>query len=107
MDKTTDKKEVLKIIHKYIERIKKNNISFDHIYLYGSYAKGTPDEDSDIDLAIIAQDWYPDIFDAQVELMKIGWRIDTRLEPHPFRASDFNPSNPYVRQIIETGNLIL
>jgi len=58
--------------------------------LYGSYAKGTAHEDSDIDLAIVAENWLPDKFDAQFELMKLGSKGASRIEPHPFRKSDFD-----------------
>ncbi|MGA1826561.1 MAG: nucleotidyltransferase domain-containing protein [bacterium] len=98
--------EIIKIINRFLQLIRKHNISFEHAYLYGSYAKGNSHEYSDIDIAIVAEDWTPDIFDAQFELMKIGRKIDSRLEPHPFRKSDFDASNPYVREIITTGKLL-
>ena len=56
MAKRTTKKEVIDIIKKFLNLIQKNNIPFDQVYLYGSYAKGSPHEDRDIDLAIIAEE---------------------------------------------------
>lgn len=106
MLKETDSKLIMGIIIKYLDFLRKNNISFEQVYLYGSYAKGNPQEDSDIDLAIIAKEWLPDIFDAQFELMKLGRKIDTRIEPHPFRKSDLDKTNPYIREIITTGKEI-
>jgi hypothetical protein len=41
--------------------------------------------------------------DRQVELMKLTRKIDTRIEPHPFREKDFDPSNPFVNEIISHG----
>ncbi|MGA1839074.1 MAG: nucleotidyltransferase domain-containing protein [bacterium] len=105
VDKTASE-EVIKIINQFLDLVRANHIPFEQVYLYGSYAKGNPDADSDIDLAIVAKEWKPDIFEAQFELMKIGRKVDTRLEPHPFCKSDFDMSNPYVREIITTGNLL-
>ena len=72
------------------------------VFLFGSYAKGTFHEDSDIDLAIIF-DSLSDSFDMQVELMKIRRKFDTRIEPHPFSESDFNTSNPIANEILKNG----
>ena len=80
MVKETVSEEIISTIHRFLELIRANHISFKQVYLYGSYVNGNPDEDSDIDLAIVADQWQPDIFEAQFELMKIGRKIDTRLE---------------------------
>ena len=84
----TASEEIIKIINRFLDLIRTNHISFEQVYLFGSYARGNPDKDSDIDLAIVAEKWEPDIFEAQFELMKIGRKVDTRLEPHPFLKSD-------------------
>ena len=53
MANSTITEEITTIIHRFLNLIRKNNISFEYVYLYGSYAKGNPHKDSDIDLAII------------------------------------------------------
>lgn len=70
--------------------------------LFGSYAKGTNNMDSDIDLAIIFNS-IDDIIDLQIELMKLRSDDDLLIEPHPFRALDFHISNPLVSEIIKNG----
>lgn len=45
------------ITQKISPKIKKFNINSDKIILYGSYAKGNPREDSDIDLVVISNDF--------------------------------------------------
>ncbi len=42
----------------------------------------------------------------QLELMKIRRKIDSRIEPHPFREKDFIKSNPVVYEILKYGELI-
>ncbi len=101
-----DEKKVLKIVKKYINFLRANNFNIEKVYLFGSYAKGFINEDSDIDLAVVFKD-LPDSFDMQVQLMKLRRKFDTRIEPHPFRESDFNLSNPLANEIINTGLLVV
>ena len=96
-----DKTEALNIVRKYAE-VLRHTFEFQKIILFGSYAKGNPHKDSDIDIAIVFSD-YSNRLDRQVELMKLTVQIDTRIEPHPFRASEFNLSNPFVNDIVCNG----
>ena len=72
------------------------------MFLYGSYARGNNNPDSDIDLAIILHEMH-DPFQTQVDLLQLTWDFDTRVEPHPFDASDFSSLNPVVKEILRTG----
>jgi len=72
------------------------------MFLFGSYARGNYHKDSDIDLAIFLQE-LPDPFQTQVNMLKLTWKFDTRVEPHPFDAKDFATSNPTVNEIRRTG----
>jgi predicted nucleotidyltransferase len=97
-----DKKETLEIVKKYIDYLMNNNFYIQRVYLFGSYAKGIVDKDSDIDIAVVFKD-LPDSFDMQVQLMKLRRKFDTRIEPHPFEESDFNLTNPLAIEILTTG----
>ena len=35
-----------------------------------------------------------------MELMRLRRKIDSRIEPHPFREKDFNITNPVVNEIL-------
>lgn len=99
-----DKGEALRIAAAYIDSIStKYNIKL--AILFGSFAKGTNHDDSDIDIAIIVNN-VVDIIDTQIDLMKLRRKIDLRIEPHPFMASDFNKSNPVVNEILKYGIVI-
>ena len=65
------------------------------------YAKGTYNEDSDIDVAIIINS-NTNIFDLIVELMMFTQNIDLRIEPHPIKIKDFEEGNPFAQEIIDT-----
>lgn len=49
-------KEVNFIISKYKKRVEELGIKVKRIILYGSYAYGKPDEQSDIDLLVVSND---------------------------------------------------
>ena len=94
--------EIVESLNKYIEKVKEV-YNIDSVILFGSYAKGTNDENSDIDVAIISSD-FEDIYDVMAELMGLTWNLDTRIEPHPIKTQDFEEvSNPFIHEIIETG----
>jgi predicted nucleotidyltransferase len=97
-----DKKKASRITKKYVDFLRKKNPGIKKVYLFGSYAKGIINVDSDIDLAIVFEN-LTDTFDMQVELMKLRRKFDNRIEPHAFRESDFEVSNPLAMEILKTG----
>ncbi|MBW8050822.1 MAG: nucleotidyltransferase domain-containing protein [Cytophagales bacterium] len=105
MAKRDDLKEVIEITKKYLDVLRKNNISFEKVYLFGSYVNGDFHEGSDIDLAIVANKWNGCTFETRYQLMKIN-NVDTRIEPHPFETSEFNKTHPFAYEIMRTGKLI-
>ena len=99
-----DKTEALNIAQKYAETVK-CNWDFQKIILFGSYMKGNYRKDSDIDIAVIFSD-YDNRLDRQLELMKLTRKVDSRIEPHPFREKEFEISNPFVNEIMTYGKEI-
>ncbi len=94
--------EIMDSIEKYINIIKQY-YNIDAIILFGSYAKGTENEESDIDIAIISSD-FKNIIQDGADLIGFTWKIDTRIEPHPIRTEDYNnASTPFVQEVINTG----
>lgn len=96
-----DKREALDISLKYANAIK-SKYDFVRIILFGSYAKGNFNEDSDIDIAVVLKD-YNNLIDTQLDLMRLRRKIDSRIEPHPFREKDFDITNPIVNEIVKYG----
>jgi predicted nucleotidyltransferase len=102
-----DKELVYRLIKKYMDVMKEHNIPIWRLYLYGSYAKNTYHKDSDIDLAVFWDKDEIDGFDDDVLLMKLTRNVDLRIEPHSFARTDFDETNPYVKEIIKTGERIV
>jgi uncharacterized protein len=99
-----DKADAINIACKFADAVRAN-YNYSKIYLFGSYAKGNFNDDSDIDIAVILKD-YNNLIDTQLELMRLRRNIDSRIEPHPFREKDFTLSNPVVNEILRYGQEI-
>ena len=96
-------KNILEIIIKYIQELSKE-ISIDKVIIFGSYAKNTYNEDSDIDIAIFSKDFKNSsiIEDMSFLLMKTsGLGID--LQPQPFTLDDYSNPDGLVKEILDTG----
>ncbi len=98
------KTDALSIAQRYAGVVKDNYNNI-RIILFGSYAKGNFNDDSDIDIAVVLKD-YSNLIDMQLELMRLRRKIDSRIEPHPFRESEFELSNPIVYEIMKYGQEI-
>ena len=59
------------------------------IYLYGSYARGDYDEDSDIDFAAIVRGERPDVQKKRWQVWAEADQIDLEFDPTAIPAADF------------------
>ncbi len=94
---------ILEKIKDYLKELKKHNISIEKAFIFGSYAKGNSRPDSDIDIAIISNDFEGIRFCDRDKLIPLRRRIDVRIEPIPFRPEDFNNDDPLAAEVIATG----
>jgi len=102
MAKRRIEKTVMESVQKYSDEVKKH-FNVDVIILFGSYAKGTFHEDSDIDVAIVSPDIKNTFYD-DLELMKLRRKIDLRIEPHSISTEDFlKKETPFINEVINTG----
>lgn len=53
----TSRSEIVKLTAEYVGVLNRQAISVDRVYLFGSYARGTADQHSDIDLVVISPDF--------------------------------------------------
>ena len=101
MNKKDTNNDIINIVKKYIDEISKK-FEIKSVYLFGSYAKGTNNQDSDIDVAIVL-DSNIDTIDLMIDLMLLTQNIDLRIEPHPIKENDFEEGNPFIDEIKNTG----
>lgn len=97
------KDSVIKIVKRYLQKVRNSGIKIEKAYLYGSYAKGKNQKDSDIDIAIVSPDFTGDRFEDALRLKSLRWQIDLRIEPLPIVPEDFTEDNPIVYEILKKG----
>jgi predicted nucleotidyltransferase len=102
-----DIKSVDETASNYVADVKKL-IPIDCVYLFGSYAKGTADDDSDIDICFFSQDFenrhYIDVLSQLCRLTRKYKGFD--IEPHAFPTSELTNDNPFVKEVLRTGREI-
>ena len=101
-----DKINAIKLSIQYLKRLRENNIKFSDAWLFGSYAKGLQQANSDIDLAIVLDNGERKTFNTEVKLMIIRNGEETIIEPHAFTKEEFDINTPIVSQIINNGERI-
>jgi uncharacterized protein len=94
---------IIHIINQFITKLEDNNIRVEQAFLFGSYAQGTFDDASDIDLAIVSTAFAGERFGDRDKIRRIKLSVSCDLEPMPYNPLDFNSNNPFVKRILRTG----
>jgi predicted nucleotidyltransferase len=97
-----------KTVRSYVADVK-NAMPIDYAYLYGSYAKGTATDQSDIDIC-----FFSSIFEnlPSAEIMARLFRLTRKykgidIEPRGFSTSELMNDNPFVKEVLRTGQKII
>lgn len=97
-------KKVKAEIHNYIAALQKENIPLEKVILFGSYAKGTHNQMSDIDLCIVSP-----FFKNSFSALQFLWSrrpkdFGLRIEPVGFHPRDFSDQyDSLIHEIKSTG----
>ncbi len=105
MAKIPDK--IVSDIKSLVQIAANNNIEIQKAVLFGSHASGIAGEYSDIDIALVSNDFSGIRLDDNLKLMNIVLAVDHRIETHPFRPEDFTPENLFVKEILDKGISII
>jgi len=97
-------KKILDQIRDYKRVLEKNKIQIDKLILFGSFAKGTQKEWSDIDLCVVSPQFGKNRFEERVKLMKLSIYGGENIEPHPYNLKDLrNKWDPLASEINKYG----
>ena len=98
-----DQKEVIDKLLRY-KILVSEHFDLDNLVLYGSFARGNQQDDSDIDVAVIVNSLDQDYFAYAPLLWKLRREIDDRIEPVLLEKS-FDQSG-FLKEILQTGIII-
>lgn len=98
-------REIISIVTDFVSALRSSGMLFDKIILFGSYIKGTADEWSDIDLAVVSTEFGKDKFEEKIALARIAYKIDPRLEIHPVNSYEYENEDwrTIIHEIKTTG----
>lgn len=99
-----DKKEVIENLKRYTDLIQKY-FTIKMVILFGSYARNTAREESDIDVAVVVEQFPQDVLSAEAELFRLRRQIDSRIEPILFEIGQQDPSG-FFQEILQSGDII-
>jgi predicted nucleotidyltransferase len=97
-----DKNDAIELSKNYVDKLRKTGINVLDVWLFGSYAKGNWNNDSDIDLALVLPDDMVS-FDTDVKLMVMRKGKETLIETHIYGKNEFQTNLPIILQIIKYG----
>ena len=98
-----DKRSALAIAKQYADEVVKE-MSPNKVILFGSYAKDSAKEVSDIDIAVIFDGFKGDWFQTYVKLSGLTWNINTAIEPILLDSQD--DQTGFVEEVVRTGESV-
>jgi len=94
---------VIEETRRYANEVRRH-LPVEKLYLFGSYAKGTADEESDVDVAFFLRDYGGKTrFDIGVQLLGFCRNSKVCFEPLVFETAEIERDNPFVNRILRTG----
>lgn len=99
-----EQQTAINTVKRFAEEVKKQGVQLRAVFLFGSYARGEQREWSDIDVALVADEFIGVGFEdikrfVDVTIQKPYLLIET----HTFNTSEFEKGNPFVDEIRRTG----
>ncbi len=95
-----DQTEAIRKLQRY-KQLLSQEMRFDTMMLFGSYAQGTQREESDIDVAIVVETIQGDYFSTRPVLWKIRREVDDRIEPVLLERS--HDESGFLQEVMQNG----
>ncbi len=95
-----DKIEAMNCAKAYSKRVKER-FAPSKVMMFGSYVNGTPNDDSDIDIAVIFDKFSGNRLKASSELWRMTYGINTIIEPILLDIS--SDKSGFVGEVMRTG----
>ena len=101
-------KTVISHLKKLATELKDSGIHLKKVVLYGSYSRNEQHEWSDIDVALVADEFISIGFeDVKLFARMLVKRPDLNIQPRTYNTKDFSSDkDPFVEEIMRTGIVI-
>jgi predicted nucleotidyltransferase len=99
-----EQQPAINTVKNFAEAIRNQGVDLKAVILFGSFARGEQREWSDIDVALVADEFIGVSFEdikrfIDVTIQKPFFSI----EPHTFNTTEFAQGNPFIEEIRRTG----
>ena len=95
--------EVITQINNYIDVLEQNGYPIMSAYLFGSYANGLNNENSDVDLALISKKFEGNRFLDKMKILGLQRNFDHRISVLPLIEDDIQNSFFVQSEVIQKG----
>jgi len=96
--------DAIEIVRNYAHDIESRGVNLRTVILYGSFAKGTQHEWSDIDVALVADEFTGFTFNDKKLFPYVGIKKPyIRIEAKTYPTDYFQEGDPFIEEIIKTG----
>lgn len=93
-----NRETAIKIARSFVSECESNGLTFHKVLLFGSVAKNTNHEWSDIDLLLISDQFGENIFDNLKLYSKINIKYPI-IETHPYPTRYYSKENDFIKEI--------
>lgn len=100
--------EIKQLVRRFISRLQPE-VRVEKVVLFGSYVNGKPHAESDVDIAVISNDFGKfDFWEQARFLAQRQWREFSLLEVHPYTLEDYQRAShlTFLGEIKRTGKVI-
>ncbi len=98
-----DKSEAIKIGKEY-KNLVNNYFDVENVVIFGSYSKGTQNENSDIDIAVIVKDMPDNYFETMPLLWRLRRQVSNLIEP--IMVCRKNDTSGFLDEIMQYGIVV-
>ena len=98
-----DKRAVISMVERYVDAVNKE-FSPNAVVIFGSYAKGNPTEESDIDVGVVFNGFTGDWRKTSLRLWDIAYEISWDIEPHLLDITQ--DKSGFVKHVFKTGEIV-
>ena len=98
-------KNLMNYISDYLAECNRLGVHFKKVILFGSYARNAANEWSDVDLALVSDNFTGMIIDDNRKISRANIKF-VDIEPHMFNSAYFEEGDPFIEEIKKTGREI-
>ncbi len=95
-------RDIIEQLKQLSNEIVSKGINLKKVILYGSYAKNLQREDSDIDVAIVADEFIGFAYE-DIKLINDILLKNINIQPKTYPTEYFNQGDPFIEEIKKTG----